>query len=191
MVNNMVQLTRIYTKSGDKGKTSLGNGQRVPKSSMRIEVIGQVDEVNAFLGLCAMEDSVAKDLFKAIQQDLFDLGADLCMPMAETKTLRITPQHCDQLENTIDFYNKDLEDLKSFVLPGGSRLSSYLHITRTIVRRAERCLCALQAEEPINTFALVYLNRLSDLLFVLARYMNNKGVDDVLWVPGSSILNKR
>ena len=186
----MVQLTRIYTKSGDKGKTSLGNGQRVPKSSLRIEAIGQVDEVNAHLGLCAGDESQAKDLLLAIQQDLFDLGADLCMPMGETQSLRITVQHCDQLEKMIDFYNQDLADLKSFVLPGGTPLSRYLHVTRTVVRRAERCLCALQDQEPINPQALVYLNRLSDLLFVLSRYMNDKGAGDVLWVPGNSILNK-
>lgn len=190
MVNKMVQLTRIYTKGGDKGKTSLGNGQRVLKSSPRIEAIGQVDEVNAFIGLCAHEPSSVCNLLKKIQMDLFDLGADLCMPENDQTKLKITPDHVLMLEEMIDHYNQALAPLNSFVLPGGSILSSYLHIARTVTRRAERFLCGLHQDEPLNPQTIIYLNRLSDLLFVLGRYMNDKGAKDVLWIPGFSIQGK-
>lgn len=189
-MNQVVQLTRIYTKGGDKGKTSLGNGKRVLKSSPRIEAIGQVDEVNAFIGLCAHEPSPICNFLKKIQMDLFDLGADLCMPDLDEAKLRITPDHVQMLEDMIDHYNQDLAPLNSFVLPGGSLLSSYLHIARTTTRRAERFLCSLQESEPLNPQTIIYLNRLSDLLFVLGRYMNDKGSKDVLWIPGYSIQEK-
>lgn len=182
----MVQLTRIYTKSGDKGKTSLGNGSRVLKHDLRIDTIGAVDEVNASLGIAIlhMPDSLKKILIR-IQNDLFDLGADLCMP--EGEGLRIIEAQVTWLENQIDTLNSALSPLTSFVLPGGTAASAYLHLARTITRRAERLCSALLEREPsLNIFVLQYLNRLSDLLFVMGRYENDFGKNDVLWVPGAN-----
>jgi cob(I)alamin adenosyltransferase len=191
----MVQLTRIYTKSGDKGKTSLGNGKRVLKSSSRIHAIGTVDEANSFLGVALMhiqEDKMRYIILK-IQNDLFDVGADLCLPETAEKIdyqpLRVTKQQVDFLEKKIDFYNAALLPLQSFILPGGSEASSYMHLCRTVVRRAERYVCSIAEEEAehdkfVSQLVIQYLNRLSDLLFVLARIHNNNGKNDVLWIPG-------
>jgi len=183
----MVKLTRIYTRGGDKGKTSLGHGKRVLKTDARIEVIGAVDESNAAIGL--IECSAQKDLMeiiKRIQNDLFDVGADLCVPEQDNTKgkLRITSDQVQFLEKTIDRYNARLNPLTSFVLPGGSRSSAGLHFARTVVRRAERRACLLHLENGINPEIIRYLNRLSDLLFVLARVMNDNGQNDVLWIPG-------
>ncbi len=185
----MVQLTRIYTKGGDKGKTSLGTGKRVLKSSPRVAAIGDVDEANASLGVSRLyaEGEIDRLLFY-VQNDLFDIGADLCVPIEETpdNRLRLHPQQVTFLENKIDYYNHSLPSLQSFVLPGGSPLSASLHQARTIVRRAERTLCLLKEEETVNETILHYLNRLSDFLFVLARYDNHQKEGDVLWVPGAN-----
>ena len=185
----MVLLTRIYTKGGDKGKTSLGTGKRVLKSSPRIATIGDVDEANASLGVARLyaAGEIARLLFH-IQNDLFDVGADLCMPEDEEKgdRLRLHPHQVTFLEEKIDHYNKSLPPLKSFVLPGGSSLSAHLHQARTIVRRAERTICLLKDAEPVNEIILQYVNRLSDLLFVLARYDNHQKDGDILWVPGAN-----
>lgn len=183
----MVQLTRIYTRGGDKGKTSLGDGTRVYKSDLRMETIGSVDEANAALGVaatCASGDLV-KVLFR-IQNDLFDVGADLCMPDLTQPALRIIGSQVTWLEEQIDYFNESLSPLNSFVLPGGTQLAAYLHLARTIVRRTERVLVALHQENQINLEIVKYVNRLSDLLFVLSRYTNNKGLQDVLWVPGAN-----
>lgn len=184
----MVQLTRIYTKSGDKGKTSLGNGKRVQKSSIRIDAIGTVDELNCSLGLVLLhlEKSDIYDLILKIQNDLFDVGADLCLPEEkyDFDPLRITPQYTDYLEQMIDHYNASLNPLASFILPGGSAASSYIHLSRAIARRAERLVCALKEIEDLSQPLVIYLNRLSDLLFVLGRYLNDKGTNDILWIPG-------
>ena len=188
----MVQLTRIYTKGGDRGKTSLGNGARVFKNSLRINAIGEVDETNATLGLIctSLEQEDLQDPIRAIQNDLFDIGADLCMPKAPDEAsfphLQITEDHVHALEAWIDFYNRDLTPLNSFVLPGGSLLSAYFHLGRTICRRAERTCVALSQDEYVNPSVIHYLNRLSDLLFVLARWCNNQGKKDVLWIPGKT-----
>ena len=181
----MVQLTRIYTKSGDKGKTSLGTGKRVAKHDLRIEVIGAVDEINASLGIAILDlDQDLKKILTRVQNDLFDLGADLCMP--EGDGLRIIESQVTWLEKEIDRLNEALLPLTSFILPGGSRASSYLHLARTITRRAERlCSKLLEKEPSLNIFIFQYLNRLSDLLFVMGRYGNNHGKDDVLWIPGA------
>lgn len=185
----MVQLTRIYTKGGDKGKTSLGTGTRVLKSSLRIEAIGDVDEANSNLGvarLYAAED-IDKLLFH-IQNDLFDMGADLCVPANDQDKgkLRLNATQVTFLEEKIDVYNKTLPPLQSFVLPGGSSLSAVLHQARAVVRRAERTVCRLNSEEVLNPVIIQYINRLSDLLFVLARYDNHQKEGDVLWVPGAN-----
>lgn len=185
----MVQLTRIYTKGGDKGKTSLGTKTRVLKSSLRIETIGDVDEANASLGVVRLytEEEIDK-LLSHIQNDLFDIGADLCLPeqKGNEKGLRLHPHQVTFLEEKIDYYNKPLPPLQSFVLPGGTSLSALLHQARTIVRRAERTACRLNEQEQLNETIISYLNRLSDLLFVLARYANHQKGGDILWVPGSN-----
>jgi cob(I)alamin adenosyltransferase len=190
----MVQLTRIYTKGGDRGKTSLGNGKRVKKTNIRIEAIGSIDEVNSFVGVAMMfvQDKDILDLLQLVQNNLFDIGADLCLPDHDTeldyKPLRINPEQTTYLENMIDYYNKDLTPLKSFVLPGGTQASSFLHLARTITRRAERLICHLKEDLSDNDTCVLnilsYINRLSDLFFVLCRYLNNKGLGDVLWEPG-------
>lgn len=189
----MVLLTRIYTKTGDKGMTSLGNGRRIPKDSLRIEAIGEVDEVNATLGVAIQvcEGPLVK-ILQHIQNDLFDLGADLCMPETtdtpvSPQPLRITTGQVTVLEKHIDELNANLPPLTSFILPGGSEAACALHLARTVARRAERRLVALDHHESLNREALRYVNRLSDLLFVMARYVHTQsGLKDVLWVPGSN-----
>jgi len=183
----MVKLTRIYTRGGDKGRTSLGQGKRVSKADARIEAIGAVDESNAALGMidCIAHPEMT-ELVHRLQNDLFDLGADLCIPESpnDAGKLKVTPDQVNFLEKTIDLYNAKLEPLNSFVLPGGSRISAELHLARTVIRRAERRVCSLQLQNNVNPEIIRYLNRLSDLLFVLARALNNQGRDDILWVPG-------
>jgi len=192
----MVKLTKIYTRSGDSGTTGLGTGQRVPKAHPRVEAYGCVDETNAFLGVAIVSASSTHphiaDQLKLIQHDLFDVGADLCTPITDHEqpggVLRVTPQRITELEHLIDHANADLGSLTSFVLPGGSRLAADLHVARTVCRRGERAVCALIACEPEATsvLAMQYLNRLSDLLFVLARVANDNGSSDVLWIPGKN-----
>ena len=186
----MVTLTRIYTKGGDRGQTSLGDGQRVAKHELRVAAYGTVDEANATIGLARLHtDGVADAMLARIQHDLFDLGADLCRPgadPAEAGVLRIQPQQVQRLEDEIDGLNVALKPLNSFVLPGGKPAAAFLHLARTVTRRAERLVTELAAQEPVNPIAIHYLNRLSDHLFVLARYLNDKGAADVLWVPGAN-----
>ena len=190
----MVRLTRIYTRTGDKGTTALGDGRRVPKDAPRIEAFGTVDELNAVLGLAAhgLDDGDAAALLRSVQNDLFDLGADLCLPETSGRTraararppLRLTAAHVRPLEQAIDRWNAPLGSLTSFILPGGTAASSWLHLARTVCRRAERRVVALAREETINPQTIIYLNRLSDLLFVMARRANDGGRSDVLWRPG-------
>lgn len=186
----MVQLTRIYTRGGDKGKTSLGSGKRVVKHDRRVAAYGTVDEANAVLGMVRLHcEGAADQLLGRLQNELFDLGADLCTPEVEAEehpSLRITPEQVQRLEGDIDQINQDLEPLTSFILPGGTPAAAYLHLARTVTRRAEREITALAEDEPINPAALRYVNRLSDLLFVLARQQNQGGKADVLWVPGGT-----
>jgi cob(I)alamin adenosyltransferase len=185
----MIQLTRIYTRGGDKGKTSLGTGERILKFSPRIAAIGDVDEANACIGLARLSaDTQIDTLLSHIQNDLFDMGADLCV--VENKEggkerLRLHSHQISFLEEKIDYYNKTLPPLKSFVLPGGTPLSANLHHARAVVRRAERTICFLKDTEPVNEFIIQYINRLSDLLFVLARFSNHQKDGDVLWIPGA------
>ncbi len=188
----MVKLDKIYTRGGDAGETSLGNGARVAKSSARVASYGDVDEANAILGIVRLHLSGPDDEILAhIQNDLFDIGADLCVPIEENPEyppLRVTQAQVDWLEIQIDRMNAQMPPLASFVLPGGSPAAAFLHQARTVVRRAERVLVTLLAtpDEAVNRLVLVYLNRLSDLLFVMSRYVNDKGAGDVLWVPGAS-----
>lgn len=186
----MVQLTRIYTRGGDKGKTSLSDGRRVVKHDLRVAAYGTVDEANAVIGLARQHTEGEVDaLLSRIQNDLFDLGADLATPESEAPKyppLRIVAAQVEALEQAIDRYNEALEPLKSFILPGGSAASAWLHFARTVARRAEREMTALAEVESINTEAIRYANRLSDLLFVLARALNDGGKADVLWVPGQN-----
>lgn len=186
----MVQLTRIYTKGGDKGKTSLGDGTRHLKCDLRFDAIGHVDEANSSIGFariyCDKGQCEIDALLYRIQNDLFDLGADLCMPDLTQNALRITSSQVLSLEQNIDYYNNELSDLTSFILPGGTPLAASLHLTRSIIRRAERSIIDLHQKNPLNSELIKYINRLSDLLFVLARYCNNKGKDDILWVPGQN-----
>jgi len=186
----MVQLTRIYTRGGDKGKTSLSSGKRVVKHDRRVAAYGTVDEANAVLGMARLHcDAVADQLLARLQNELFDLGADLCTPEVEAPEfppLRITTEQVQRLEADIDRINQDLAPLTSFILPGGTPAAAYLHLARTVTRRAEREITALIDDEPINPAALRYVNRLSDLLFVLARQQNQGGKADVLWVPGGT-----
>lgn len=186
----MVALTRIYTKGGDGGKTSLGDGSRVSKADARVEAYGTVDEANAAIGLVRLHTLGAADLMLArIQNDLFDLGADLCRPGADLesdKALRVQERQVLRLEQEIDQLNAELAPLDSFVLPGGKPAAAHLHLARTVTRRAERLVVALAASEPVNPAAIRYLNRLSDHLFVLGRWLNDKGAADVLWVPGAN-----
>jgi cob(I)alamin adenosyltransferase len=186
----MVKLTKIYTRGGDTGQTSLGDGARVSKTSLRVVAYGEVDEVNSVIGITRLSTTgVTDDMLSRIQNDLFDLGADLCTPeQVDPKypPLRIIQDQVDRLENEIDLLNGDLETLNSFILPGGSPASSYLHLARTVCRRAERRIIALGDSENINPLTITYMNRLSDFLFVLGRYLNNKGKEDVLWVPGAN-----
>ncbi len=185
----MVQLTRIYTKGGDKGSTSLGSGKRVKKHDLRVAAYGTVDEANAAIGVARLHTSGDMDaILNRIQNDLFDLGADLCQPEdpKDYPPLRVVEAQVERLEQEIDRLNAELQPLKSFVLSGGTPAAAYLHLARTIARRAERDITALMEHEEINLAALRYINRLSDLLFVMARYANEKGQADVLWVPGKN-----
>jgi cob(I)alamin adenosyltransferase len=186
----MVRLTKIYTRGGDKGKTSLGDGARVAKHNLRVAAFGTVDEANAAIGLARLHtESIADAMLARIQNDLFDLGADLCRPGGDTadeKVLRVQPSQVQRLEDEIDAMNVSLSPLDSFVLPGGRPAAAHLHLARTVVRRAERLSAELATREPVNPTAVVYLNRLSDHLFVLSRYLNDRGAADVLWVPGAN-----
>ena len=188
----MIKLNKIYTRTGDKGSTQLGNSKRVDKNSLRVDAYGSVDEANATIGLSILRTNIKiKKILQIIQNDLFDLGADLCMPDKKNiQKLKITKDRVDYIEKKIDSFNKELAPLNSFILPGGSESSTYLHIARTVTRRAERKVCALSKKERINPVAIIYLNRLSDLLFVLARYTNNKGKKDILWKPGKNLKKK-
>ncbi|WP_010587365.1 cob(I)yrinic acid a,c-diamide adenosyltransferase [Schlesneria paludicola] len=188
----MVYLNRIYTKTGDTGETSLGDGRRVSKSDQRIIAYGTVDELNSNLG-CVLADAPViefANLLQRIQNDLFDVGADLCIPESDKplgyEPLRVTAEQVTYLEQSIDQANEKLQPLKSFILPGGSVVSARLHVARTICRRAEIEVVRLMASERINPHVMIYLNRLSDLLFVLARCANDNGQRDVLWVPGAN-----
>ena len=189
----MVVLNRIYTRTGDSGETALGNGARVPKFDPRVEAYGTVDETNAALGLARLHAEGDADAALArIQNDLFDLGADLCRPEkdkdaeADYPPLRVTDAQVDRLESEIDAMNDALEPLRSFILPGGTPLAAHLHLCRTVSRRAERLCVALSAAEAVNPAAVRYLNRLSDWFFVAARIANEDGRADVLWVPGAN-----
>ena len=185
----MVKLTKIYTRGGDKGETSLSDGARVAKNDIRVEAYGAVDEINAAIGIaCLFVDGDKLKMLKTIQNDLFDLGADLSTPIkdGEVGKLRTTIEQVTRLEHEIDQMNESLADLTSFILPGGSEASSYLHLARTICRRAERLIITLSQAHSINPYAIQYINRLSDHLFVLGRALNSNGKDDVLWVPGAS-----
>lgn len=186
----MVKLTKIYTRGGDKGKTSLGDGARVSKTDPRVEAYGDVDETNAVIGLVRLHVSgEADEMLARIQNDLFDLGADLCTPEQENPKyppLRIAAEQVERLEKEIDRLNAELSTLNSFILPGGSTASANLHLARTVCRRAERRMISFSDSNTINPVAIAYINRLSDFLFVLGRYLNNKGVEDVLWVPGAN-----
>src|SRR5690349_2808084 len=184
----MVTLTRIYTKGGDKGTTSLGTGKRVPKHDPRVAAYGTVDEANAAIGLARLHaDGELEQMLARIQNDLFDLGADLCRPDIENQEgLRIVEAQVERLEREIDAMNAKLQPLSSFVLPGGTSAAAYLHQARTIVRRAEREMTALAVNAPVNPAAIRYVNRLSDHLFVAARAANDWGARDVLWQPGAN-----
>lgn len=199
----MVKLNRIYTRTGDDGTTGLVTGDRVSKADVRVRAYGDVDEANAALGLAIAHASAPSRLgrhdrrlateLRRIQHDLFDLGADLATPVgdldkAARKPLRILPEQATRLEHLIDEFNEYLEPLRSFVLPGGSLLASALHLARTVTRRAERTAVELLLAEPAatNPPAITYLNRLSDLLFVMARLANDEGRADELWVPGTT-----
>ena len=182
-------LDKIYTRGGDTGETSLVGGKRVPKHNLRVETYGTVDEANSFIGIVRLYTKTKPDLqLGQIQNDLFDLGADLATPYAKGKDegLRITHEQVQRLENEIDDYNGTLKTLNSFVLPGGSEASAYLHTARSIVRRAERLATNLNEQERINPSVVIYLNRLSDHLFVLARHLNANGNADLLWEPGAN-----
>ena len=187
----MVYLSRIYTKTGDAGDTGLGDGLRVPKDHPRVEAYGQVDELNSILGLVVTTPGVPEfALLRSIQNDLFDVGADLCVPQsgdhASGSQLRVVAAQVERLERAIDRLNERLEPLRSFVLPGGSTAAAWLHLARATCRRAERAVVTLARTESINAQIVIYLNRLSDLLFVLSRVANNDGKSDVLWVPGQN-----
>ena len=187
----MVRLTRIYTRGGDRGETSLGNGARVAKDSLRVEAFGAVDETNACIGLARLHTSGEMDeMLARVQNDLFDLGADLCTPEGGERrsggALRVIPEQVRRLEAEIDAMNAALAPLNSFVLPGGSAAAAALHLARTTARRAERAVTALAREEPVGEAARHYMNRLSDHLFVAARLANDKGAADILWVPGAN-----
>ena len=188
----MVRLTRIYTRGGDGGETSLGDGTRVPKSSFRVAAYGTVDEANAAIGIARLHADVAADaMLDRIQNDLFDLGADLCTPEDGRRAagaLRITAPQVERLEREINAMNAMLRPLDSFILPGGTPAAAYMHLARTVCRRAERIMVALrdQPGETVTDASLKYVNRLSDFLFVAGRYANDKGARDVLWAPGQN-----
>ena len=202
----MVVLNRIYTRTGDAGTTALGSGERVPKFDLRIEAYGTVDETNAAIGVARVELGAAAppvpEMLARIQNDLFDLGADLCVPerpaaaaasekaakAPKQERLRIVAAQTERLEREIDQLNAHLSPLRSFVLPGGTRAAAQLHVARTVCRRAERLMCQLATRpgESVNADALKFVNRLSDFLFVASRYVNDGGKADVLWVPGQN-----
>ncbi len=192
----MVVLNKIYTKTGDDGTTALGTGERRPKYDLRIEAYGTVDESNAAIGMAVVElapdETELRAMLVRIQNDLFDLGAELATPDdGRPKTyepLRIIPSQVERIERDIDRLNSDLQPLRSFVLPGGSRAGAALHLARTISRRAERLMVALLAQEPgrVGSAGIIYMNRLSDFLFVASRWVNARGANDVLWVPGKN-----
>ena len=189
----MVVLNRIYTRTGDQGETALGNGTRVAKHALRVATYGTVDEVNATVGLARLHAAGPTDEALArIQNDLFDLGADLCTPDIENDAtaahprLRIVAAQVARLEREIDAMNAELEPLRSFILPGGTAFAAQLHLCRTVCRRAERCVVELASTETVNGEALRYLNRLSDWFFVAGRVANDGGRADLLWVPGAN-----
>ena len=191
----MVKLNKIYTKTGDDGTTGLSDGSRVKKYDLRPSAYGDVDELNSFIGLsinCINKEkkyNFLVEILKKIQNDLFDLGADLSTPIEENpkfEPLRIKNSQVSNLENMIDKFNNKLEPLNSFVLPGGSEMSCWLHIARKIARRAERSMSKLSEENNINKQSLIYINRLSDFLFVISRVTNDNGKSDILWVPGEN-----
>ncbi|MGD0189866.1 MAG: cob(I)yrinic acid a,c-diamide adenosyltransferase [Rhizomicrobium sp.] len=186
----MVTLNRIYTKTGDKGETALGDGTRLSKHALRIAAYGTVDEANAAVGLARLHTDGELDAMLArIQNDLFDLGADLCVPEDSrrgSEALRIVDAQVDRLEREIDVMNAELSPLASFVLPGGTPAAAHLHLARTIARRAERLMVELAGQEKVGAAAIKYANRLSDHLFVASRYANEKGANDVLWVPAAN-----
>lgn len=195
----MVKLNRIYTRTGDDGTTGLVTGERRKKHDLRVEAYGAVDEANACIGIARTHSVGLPDIDAAlqrIQHDLFDLGADLATPdqappessRKERVALRITPAHITRLEEELDNWNENLEPLRSFILPGGTALAASLHMARTVVRRAERLAVALKEQENISAYCLEYLNRLSDHLFVLARFSNDHGKKDILWEQGKNIL---
>jgi cob(I)alamin adenosyltransferase len=192
----MVKLNKIYTRTGDAGTTGLGTGERVPKDSLRIAAFGTVDETNAAIGAARIHLSGHAGVdakLRRIQNDLFDLGADLCMPdrgglKPDHEALRVSTDQVQRLEAEIDEMNAELKPLKSFVLPGGSPAAAALHVARTVCRRAERDMVALASAEgePVSQAAMQYINRLSDFLFVASRYVNDRGRSDVPWVPGQN-----
>ena len=189
-----IKLTKIYTRGGDGGETSLGDGERRPKDDLRVAAYGTVDEANAVIGVARLHLAGSdNDMMGRIQDDLFDLGADLCIPEGGRKgesagvvALRVTATQVKRLEDEIDAMNEHLAPLASFVLPGGSEAAAYLHLARTVVRRAERLMVRLARAETVNPEALRYVNRLSDHLFVMARRANDDGRTDVLWRPGAN-----
>lgn len=188
----MVRLDRIYTGAGDRGATALGDGSRVPKTHPRVEAYGTVDELNSILGCLTLRlKGKQKTQLRSIQNDLFDMGADLCVPESDKpfarRALRVNPQQVARLERIIDEYNARLKPLKSFTLPGGTAAAAWGHLGRTVCRRAERRVAGLMERESVNPEILRYLNRLSDFLFVLTRVLNAYGKRDVLWVPGQSV----
>src|ERR1700719_1272680 len=185
----MVVLNRIYTRTGDDGTTALGSGERRPKYDLRIAAYGTIDETNAVIDVARLRLAATPEvdaMLGLIQNDLFDLGADLAVPQREGKAerLRVLSSQVERLERDIDRLNAELAPLNSFVLPGGTPAAAYLHLARTMTRRAERLVCALAAAEKVNPEAIKYLNRLSDHLFVLGRRLNDNGASDVLWRPG-------
>jgi cob(I)alamin adenosyltransferase len=184
-----MKLDRIYTRSGDDGRTSLGDGARLPKFHTRVAAYGSVDEANSVIGVALphIGDTDIRSVLSHIQNDLFDLGADLCRPEREhrkVEPLRISEQQVKWVEEKIELFNSTMAPLASFVIPGGNHASAHLHHARTVVRRAERHMTETAYQEPVNPAALKYANRLSDLLFVLARYLNEKGHTEILWQPG-------
>lgn len=183
----MVRIDRVVTRGGDGGETSLGDGTRVPKDALRVEAYGEVDEANAALGMLRLHaDAEADAMLARIQNDLFDVGADLCVPGAAGERLRLTDAPSLRLEAEVAAMNAGLPALKSFVLPGGTAGAAHAHLARTLVRRAERRVVALSHVEEVNPAVVRYLNRLSDHLFVLGRKLNANGAGDVMWVPGAN-----
>jgi len=190
----LVKLNKIYTRTGDDGTTGLVDGSRLSKDDIRVRAYGDVDETNSVIGLVRLhlENRRLDDMLARIQNDLFDLGADLATPLPKKNepdseyALRMVPAQASRLESELDALNADLEPLTSFVLPGGSPPAAYLHQARTVCRRAERVCVALMREDAVNPHALTYLNRLSDFLFVAARWCNDSGKSDIQWVPGAN-----